>query len=129
METLTKRDNRSYEMKKLLQKTYPTAKFTVKIHKYSMGESIYVKTDLIKAWTQEDSDNDWKKRTRAMGSEPFIITDSIKATEAKSEHNEVIRKEIEVLLAPFWHIDYDSYSGEILSGGNTYMNIGELREV
>jgi hypothetical protein len=129
MDTLTKRDNRSYEMKKLLQKQYPTARFTVKIHKYSMGESIYVKTDLIKAWTQEDSDNDWKKRTRAMGDQPFIITDSIKATEAKSEANEKIRHEIEALLKNFWHIAYDSYSGEILSGGNSYINIGELREV
>ncbi len=128
METLTKRDNRSYEMKKLLQKQYPTAKFTVKIHKYSMGESIYIHTDLIKAWTPEDSNNDWKQRTRAMGSEPFEITDSIKATRAKSKQNEVIRHEIEALLKNFWHIDYDSYSGEILSGGNTYINISKLRE-
>jgi len=126
MDTLTKRDTRSYEMKKALQKQYPTAKFTVKIHKYSMGESIYVKTDLIKAWTQEDSDNDFKQRYRA--NMPYEITDSIKATRAKSERNEVIRHEIEALLKNFWHIDYDSYSGEILGGGNTYMNIGELRE-
>ena len=125
MEVLTKRDNRSYEMKKVLQKQYPGAKFTVKIHKYSMGESIYVKTNLLKTWTEEDSDNNWKKQYRANG--PYKITESMRATEAKNKHNEVIRNELEALLKSFWHIDYDSFSGEILGGGNTYMNIGELR--
>lgn len=73
------------EVAKLLRKelaaSFPTAKFSVRIDRYSMGESIDVH------WTNGPA--------------------SIKVDE---------------LLAKFASIDYDPYSGEILSGGNRYVH-------
>jgi hypothetical protein len=99
------RDTRSTEIKKILKNAYPEAQFRVRIHKYSMGESIHVNTDLIK---------------REKVSEEFgvdIIGYSKKATEVLGH--------IETLLRGYESIDRDQW-GDILGGGNTFLFIEEL---
>lgn len=95
------RDTRGSEIKSLLKKHYPNAKFSVRLDKYSMGESINVHTDLI-------------------------VRERIEHEGGYHEYkysNETVAKirEIESLLSSYKHIDRDEYSGEILSGGNTYL--------
>jgi hypothetical protein len=116
-----KRDARSYEMRKILQQAFPKNKFSVKIEKYSMGESIHIKTDLIQPWTAEDSDNQFKR-----GTDMGFNTPSMQATKQKQEYNKAMEQKIESLLQKFWHIDWDKQSGEILGGGNTFIDIGAI---
>lgn len=94
------RDTRSSEIKKILKKEYPNAKFSVRIDKYSMGESINISTDLVarEVLTLPNGEevNGYAQKT----------IDTI--------HN------IERMLKDFKHVDRDDY-GEILSGGNTFL--------
>lgn len=92
------RDTRSTEIKRILRKAYPKAQFKVWIHKYSMGESIYVRTDLIK----KDSTG-------------------LPTIEESNEYTKAIRK----LLSGYESIDRDQW-GEILGGGNTFLFIQGL---
>jgi len=114
-------DKRYVEIKKLLGKEFPKAKFKVKISKYSLGESINIYTDLMPEWTAEDSDNYWKLSGHIVDE----ITDSIKKTVGKIETARLLRERIGELL--FWHVDRDAF-GEILGGGNSYLHIERLEE-
>lgn len=126
METMTKRDNRSSQIKKILKKAYPTAFFSVRIDKYSMGESINIKTDLFKesAFKQESYALECKLNREGLAGDDFAKWQDIKKT---NEYNRNLEKELHSLVMNFQHVDYDKYSGEILSGGNTYLFIQSAR--
>jgi len=114
-------DKRSYEIKKLLRKTFPTGQFKVKIKKFAGGEAIKVKTDLLKEWTEKDTENHW-----LIGSGKIReVTPEIQETLKKVEYNNQIKKEIEKLLQGFTYIARDEF-GEILAGGNTYLDVDRL---
>lgn len=100
-------DTQSMEIKRLLKKVYPTAQFQVWIHKYSMGESINVRTDLIKSEKVADAGS--------------YTGYSAQTTEEGKKHRGVIEK----LLSKYKSVDRDQW-GEILSGGNTFLFVGEL---
>jgi hypothetical protein len=99
------RDTRGSEIKALLKKNYPGAKFSVRLDKYSMGESINVHTDLLVR----------EKIEYPTGGFTYGYSD---ATVAKM-------REIKSLLSEYESVDRDQY-GEILSGGNTYLFIEPL---
>lgn len=103
---LTMRDTRSSEIKKLLKKYYPNAIFKVRIHKYSMGESIYVTTN---AFTFE------------------IVPDPVGygSIRKMSEQDRENKHYIEKLLQDYESVDRDE-SGDILSGGNTFLFVESL---
>jgi hypothetical protein len=101
-------DDRSKQMKEILKATYPEAEFRVRIQKYSMGESIHVSTDLMK--------NTFALRYNEPENRPIF------------DYNKKIEEKIENLLHGFWQIARDESTGEILSGGNTYLNISSLRK-
>jgi hypothetical protein len=101
------RDNRGTIIKGIIKKAYPSATVRVRLDKYSMGESINVRTDAFKIDQVADP--------RGYG----YINDI-------SEKDKAIRDNIKRLLSEFESIDRDSATGEILSGGNTYLFIGEL---
>lgn len=103
------RDKRAYEIKRILKKAYPEATFRVKIDKYSMGESINVYTSLIddiRGMTEKEK-IDYKINNN---SEPYndLLT--------------CLRKE----LKGYENIFRDEITGEILSGGNTYLFFGGI---
>ena len=101
------RDNRSQEIKRILKKTYPDNQFKVRCDKYSMGESFRIYTDLIKELPNKAVD---------------IFTEKEKGEHESTMHwNQVMREIIERQLKEFWHIDRDEFSGEILTGGNTFL--------
>ena len=100
------RDIRAFEIKKQLKKYYPNAKFKVWIHKYSMGESINVRTNAFKI--------DVVPNPNGYG-----------YTREISKKDEETRNHIKALLRSYESIDRDQW-GEILSGGNTYLFIEEL---
>jgi hypothetical protein len=100
------KDTRSTEIKKILKKEYPGAKFSVRIDKYSMGESINVRTDAFHIDQVADP--------RGYG---YI--------NQASEKDAAIRTNIKELLAKYEDIDRDQW-GEILSGGNTFLFVEEF---
>lgn len=100
------RDQRGYEIKKLIKSKYPKAQVRVRIDKYSMGESINVNTDLVKRDRQPDP--------RGYGYiEPF--------TKEGKENLDALN----VLLRKYSRVDRDEF-GDILSGGNTFLFIEAL---
>lgn len=101
------RDTRSYEIKKLLKKFYPNAKFEVKINKYSMGESINVRTNAFKIDQIPDP--------RGYG---YVMQ--------ASEQDATTRDHIRKVLSDYESVDRDPYSGEILNGGNTYLFVQDF---
>lgn len=100
------RDTRSQEIKKILKTEFPNAKINVRIHKYSMGESIYVSTDLI----------EWIRHTEE-GVPGY--------TQSKTEQSRENETTIKDLLKNFESVDRDQW-GEIMSGGNTFLFIESL---
>jgi hypothetical protein len=101
------RDTRSYEIKRIIKKAFPNAIVKVFIDKYSMGESINIRTDLIKRTIVADP--------RGYGTVGYF-TDEVKEN----------LKHLELLLKDYQSVDRDEATGEILSGGNTYLFIDEL---
>jgi hypothetical protein len=94
------RDTRSTDIKKLLKQHFPNAVFSVRIHKYSMGESIRVETDAFSyTTTQDESGFGWRKEWQ----------------------NKEAKDQIQLLLKEYESFDRDEMTGEILSGGNTFL--------
>lgn len=100
------RDTRSTEIKKLLKGFYPNATFNVRIHKYSMGESIYVSTNAFKIDQVPDP--------RGYG---YI--------NQASEQDQTTRTHIKKVLGEYESVDRDQW-GDILSGGNTFLFVESL---
>jgi len=101
------RDQRSQEIKKILKKCYPDAQFKVRINKYSMGESIHIYTDLLIILPNKPV-------------EEYTEKENIER-EKSMAFNQTERERIQNLLSEFSHIDRCDITGEILSGGNTYL--------
>ena len=98
------KDTRGYEIKALLKKHYPGAKFSVRLSKYSMGESINIQTDLLKRDLVDHGG--------------YSSYEYSKETIAKMN-------EIKALVKGYESVDRDQY-GEILSGGNTYLFVDPI---
>ncbi len=116
------RDNRSYKIKRILKNKFKNAKFKVRIEKYAGGESIHIYTDLL---------NDLKEYTQLelkLRKGEKIDMDKYLEEEKKFKKNEEIINEIKKLLKDFYHIRYDEYTREILSGGNTILFVERLEE-
>ena len=124
MET-TKHDTRGRDIKKLLQKSFPSALFSVKLHKYSMGESININTSLLMElppdneliWKAEDMLRNGKGLEHGMPEHT-----AWKARKEAIAFNDEMVNKIKMLIGSYESIDRDAM-GEILSGGNTYINI------
>lgn len=101
------RDNRSFIIKQLLKKYYPNAKFEIRISKYSMGESINIRTNAFKIDQVPDP--------RGYG---FI--------NQASEQDATTRTHIKGLLTGFENIDRDPGTGEVLCGGNTFLFLSDF---
>ena len=98
------RDTRSYEIKRILKKEFPNAKVNVYISKYSMGESINVKTDLVPR-------------------EKLVDPSGYGYTEKITDIGLINLNRMKMLLREFESVDRDEATGEILSGGNTFLFI------
>lgn len=99
------RDTRSYEIKRIIKKEFPNAKVSVYINKYSMGESINVKTDLVvrEKVTDPDSYTGYRMKLTDLG--------------------QLNLNTLKHLLRDYESIDRDEATGEILCGGNTFLFI------
>ena len=128
METRTQRDTRGTEIKRLLQRQYPQASFRVRLSKYSMGESIHVKTDLLLAYPDDprqtwlDLDNRSRRGEVLTPTEWAQLHEHHRIRTANNETSDTLSR----LLRAYESIDRDSVTGEILSGGNTYVFIERL---
>ena len=112
-------DKRAIEIKSILKKQYPEATFRVRIEKYSGGETIYIYTDLVKEFTPEEAEAHWLYNTGQVTE----ITEVVERMKKKKARNKKIDQDIHRLLKDYYHIAYDEYSGEVLLGGNTYLDI------
>lgn len=125
MATMTKRDTRGTEIKRLLQGLYPHAQFRVRLEKYSMGESIHVYTDLLEEgqWSEDM----WKIESQMKNHEDVSEGDykAYQAYKAMLLKNTETQRKLKADLVAFEHVDRDS-QGEILGGGNTYLHIHRL---
>lgn len=99
-------DTRSTEIKKVLRKFYPNATFKVRIHKYSMGEAIYVSTNAFKIDQVPDP--------RGYG---YVMQ--------ASEQDTTTRNHIKKVLSDYESVDRDQW-GEIMSGGNTFLFVEDM---
>mgnify|MGYP000920508740 FL=1 len=116
------KDNRSNVIKSILKENFKDASFRVRIKKYSGGESIWIYTDLIPEYTNEEVD----AYTIYASGRAEYIDNTLKSTIEKTEKSKEIRQKINCLLKDFYHVDRDQF-GEILSGGNTYLFICPLK--
>lgn len=112
-------DKRSFEIKKILAKHFPNFRFKVRIEKYSGGESINVYTNLLKK--RVFSDAVWRVNANANYSEQDM-QEYLKDKE-KSAQNEQKEREIKELIGQHEKVDYDTQTGEVLQGGNTFLFI------
>lgn len=125
MDMMTKRDTRGQEIKRLLAAQYPTAHFRVRLHKFSMGESIHVKTDLLKE--SPYSHDIYALDCRQNRGEHLTEDEYTRwmAYRTVLAHNRQMSQDIRTHLIRYESIDRDQF-GEILGGGNTYLNIERL---
>ena len=125
METRTQRDTRGTEIKRLLKALYPTAQFQVRLHKYSMGESINVYTDLLEAGQYADDIWTTENRMRVQESVTDAEYQAYQAYKAMLLKNTETTRRLRADLSGYERVDRDE-RGEILSGGNTYLHISRL---
>jgi len=111
--------NNTPEIKRILKRKYPSAKFRVKTEQYTGGKSIYIYTDLIK----EIDYNRMRELELRLHDEGLGGGDleEYKELKRKIEENRKTEREIKTLLKDFWKVDYDQFSGEILSGANCFL--------
>lgn len=114
-------DKRSYEIKRKLKETFKGHEFKVKIEKYSMGESIKIRTNLLTEVKYTDAV--WRVQNTKQYSETDM-NEYVKFKKAWEAHN---KKELEVknLLRQFEKVSYDE-RGDILEGCNTYLFVQPL---
>ena len=116
--------NNTPQIKRILKTNFRNAKFRVKTDNYSMGKSINIYTDLIKNVNYSRL----RELTAELEENGLTGKKSEEYREIKKdiEFNKEIKNKIETLLSDFYHVDYDKYSGEILSGGNCYLFVNRL---
>ena len=106
METTSQRTTK---IKRILKEHFPDARFKVRSEFFSMGSAIDVYTDALIEYDYEP--------------EYTLSEQEIIKQRKKHEHNNRVKHKIESLLKDYWHIDRDERTGEILSGGNTYLGV------
>jgi len=111
----------STKIKRILKQEYPNARFKVRKETSSMHRAFNVYTDLIRDYDhQRYRELDQKLSEEGLKGEDLKEFEELEQT---IERNKKIRRRIKSdLLSDFWHIDRNS-RGEILSGGNTYLNV------
>ena len=112
-------DKRSFTIKKLLKTEYPEASFSVRIKKSGYSETIYIHTSLISYLTEEEQEKYWLFLTK----QAEFSSQEIQPILDKLEDEKRIKENIYHLLRSFYHVDHDEITGEILLGGNTYIQI------
>jgi hypothetical protein len=115
---MKKRDTRSAEMKKILKKKFPDYVFKVKTNKYSMGESFNVYTDMLPEHPGRKVNKSYHDLEGIDRLEFDLFT----------EERQRIEKMIKELVGHHESIDRCPMTGEILSGGNTFMFIERLQK-
>lgn len=112
----------STKIKRKLRKEWPDAQFKVRKETSSLHKAFDVYTDLIIEYDHERfRELDQKLSRNGLKGEDLK---EFRHLEKIIDHNRRVKKKIKNdLLADFWHIDRDQRSGEILSGGNTYLNV------
>ena len=117
------KDRRSIEIRKILKKHFPQAKFRVKIEKDSLSEAIRIYTDLLEDFTNEEIEVIDQARFTQTIENVEVYEKAIE----KEKKNEEIRQKIHQLLRDFESVSYDEVTGEILGGGNTYLFVEPLK--
>jgi len=112
-------DKRSFTIKKLLKTEYPEASFSVRIKKSGYSETIYIYTSLVSYLTEEEQEKYWLFLTK----QAEFSNQEIQPILEKLEDEKRIKENILSILRGFYHVDHDEITGEILLGGNTYIQI------
>lgn len=117
----TTRDTRAAAIKRVLKPHFPLVR--VRFHKYNMGESIYIHTGVMRSWSEEVNQAWWK--AHLVNPPPLTEQEQALVQERREaqEHNDRITQQVRQLVGSYEQIDRDETTGEILSGGNTYMHI------
>ena len=118
------KDNRSYEIKKILQKNYPNEKFSVRISNYSLGETIHVYTTAL---TEQLGQPDAVWRVRANANPTQTDYEEAKKYDETFECNKQIEEAMRRLIGHNEKIDTDEH-GDILSGGNTFLEFYAIKQ-
>lgn len=123
-QTIKAKDSRSFEIKKILKRWRPQSFFSVRIHKYSMGESIRVKTNLLKQTTAEGYHESCRlNRQEELSDEQYKVAAAYRKAVV---HNHKVEEGVRGLLRDYESVDLDPVTGEILAGGNTYLFVERI---
>jgi len=120
------RDMRSYEIRRKLEMAFPNYTFRVKCKKYAGGESFEIYTDMLNipfehttaVWRAERDFNNATEEEKA----EFL------SYRKRLEENKKAEEKIMGVVKDYEKIDYDKASGEILSGGNTFVFVHYLKK-
>lgn len=117
--------NNTPEIKRILKRRYPDAKFRIRTKNYSGGKSIYIYTSLIK----EVDYNRMRELENTLRKEGLYgkEIEEYREFKRKIEENQKIEREIKTLLKDFWEVDYDEFSGEVLQGANCFLFVEKLK--
>jgi len=116
-------DKTSFEIKRKLKQAFPNETFSVRIDKYSGGSCIYVKTSALQKHP-EHTDAVWRVEVNSNPNDE----DKQEYFEYKKKREEFLEKESKIreVIQEYEKVSYDQYSGEILSGCNTFIDIRGL---
>lgn len=117
-------ENNTPTIKKLLKMHFPTATFRIKTKNFSGGKSIDIYTDLIKP-IDYDKKRELELKLQNEGLEEAEWQELQNINKA-IEYNQDVEQNIKALLKPFWSVDYDEFSGEILQGANCFLSVTNL---
>ena len=112
-------------VKRILKENFPNNRFKVK----SDYSGIDIETDLIKTISSDILEADWRIRmNKSYGEEDYIKS---KLKDEIIEENYKNERKIKEILSRYGikeDISYDQYTGEILQGGNYFIQIFPLRD-
>jgi len=124
MKNMTNREKTNL-IKRVLKENFPNNQFKVK----SDYSGIDIETDLIKTISSDLLEADWRIRKNISYGEEDYIKSELKDKIIK-ENDKNMRK-IKEILSRYGikeDIGYDQYTGEILQGGNYFIQIFPLRD-
>jgi hypothetical protein len=126
-----RRDINGREVKRILKMYYPRAKFRVRIWRGGFDRALEIRTDLLqytRAVNEKHYDLEWKLRQEGLTEkewETYQIYEQIKDQDAEMKRSikEILKKHgIEEYI---WRCEI---TGEILLGGNLYIDIRPLEQ-
>jgi len=116
--------NNTPAIKRILKERFPRATFRIRTQNFSGGKSIDIYTDLFRKIDYDRKrELEFKLQDQGLDNEEYK---ELQRIERDIAWNRSLEGNIKKLLKDFWSVDYDEFTGEVLSGGNCYLSVEPL---